>query len=72
MKTLIQGGDVVAYADGGHRLVRGGALVFDEDFRTGVIAGQRRRLQDFGDARILRDLTRMLDSLQSGPSGSPR
>jgi L-malate glycosyltransferase len=49
-----------------------GALVFDEDFRTGVIAGQRRRLQDFGDARILRDLTRMLDSLQSGPSGAPR
>jgi L-malate glycosyltransferase len=49
-----------------------GALVFDEDFRTGVIAGQRRRLQDFGDARILRDLTRILDSLQSGPSGSPR
>jgi glycosyltransferase involved in cell wall biosynthesis len=49
-----------------------GALVFDEDFRTGVIAGQRRRLQDFGDARILRDLTRMLDSLRNGPSGSPR
>jgi glycosyltransferase involved in cell wall biosynthesis len=40
-----------------------GSLVFDEDFRTGVIAGQRRRLQDFGDARILRDLTRVLDSL---------
>ena len=40
-----------------------GALVFDEDFRTGVISGQRRRLQDFGDARILRDLTRVLESL---------
>ena len=40
-----------------------GALVFDEDFRRGVIAGQRRRLQDFGDARILRDLTRVLESL---------
>lgn len=39
-----------------------GALVFDEDFRTGVIAGQRQRLLDFGDARILRDLTRVLDS----------
>ena len=33
-----------------------GALAFDDDLRTGVIAGQRRRLQDFGDARILRDL----------------
>ena len=29
MKTLIHGGDVVAYAEGGHRLLRGGALVFD-------------------------------------------
>jgi glycosyltransferase involved in cell wall biosynthesis len=37
-----------------------GALVFDEDFRRGVIAGQRRRLQDFNDARIVRDLNRML------------
>ena len=40
-----------------------GALVFDEDFRTGVIAGQRRRLQDFGDARLLGDLTRVIESL---------
>jgi glycosyltransferase involved in cell wall biosynthesis len=39
-----------------------GALVFDEDFRRGVIEGQRRRLQDFGDARILRDLTRVVGS----------
>lgn len=42
-----------------------GALVFDEDFRRGVIAGQRTRLHDFGDARIVRDLTRVLDSLRS-------
>jgi hypothetical protein len=28
-----------------------------------VIAGQRRRLRDFGDARMLRDLTRVLDLL---------
>jgi glycosyltransferase involved in cell wall biosynthesis len=40
-----------------------GALVFDESFRTGVIAGQRRRLQEFGEPRILRDLTRVLTSL---------
>ena len=31
MKTLIQGGDIVAYADGGHRLLRNGALVFEND-----------------------------------------
>ena len=31
MKTLIQGGDVVAYHGGGHRLLRGGALVFEDD-----------------------------------------
>ena len=31
MRTLLHGGDVVAYADGGHRLVRGGALVLDGD-----------------------------------------
>ena len=39
-----------------------GALVFDEDFRLGVLAGQRRRLQDFGDARILRDLRDVVGS----------
>ena len=29
-----------------------GALAFDDDLRAQVIAGQRRRLADFGDARI--------------------
>ena len=29
-----------------------GALAFDDDLRAEVIAGQRRRLADFGDARI--------------------
>jgi glycosyltransferase involved in cell wall biosynthesis len=33
-----------------------GALAFDDDLRRSVIAGQRRRLADFGDARIMRDL----------------
>ena len=33
-----------------------GALAFDDDLRAEVIAGQRRRLEDFGDARIRRDL----------------
>ena len=31
MRTLIEGGDIVAYADGGHRLLRGGVLVFEDD-----------------------------------------
>ena len=35
-----------------------GALVFDEDFRTGVIAGQRRRLAGFRRRADLGDLTR--------------
>jgi len=33
-----------------------GSLVFDDALRAEVIAGQRRRLQDFGDARIVREL----------------
>ena len=31
MRTLIHGGDVVAYHQGGHRLVRGGSLVYEDD-----------------------------------------
>ncbi|MDR1989938.1 MAG: glycosyltransferase [Acidobacteriaceae bacterium] len=34
-----------------------GALAFDDDLRSTVIAGQRRRLADFSDARIERALT---------------
>ncbi|HKT80843.1 MAG TPA: glycosyltransferase [Vicinamibacterales bacterium] len=37
-----------------------GALAFDEDLRSSVIAGQRRRLNDFGDARLTRELTAVL------------
>ncbi len=40
-----------------------GALAFDDDLRAGVIAGQRRRLADFGDARISRELTALVHSL---------
>ena len=39
-----------------------GALAFDDDLRAGILAGQRRRLQDFGDARITRQLETMLAS----------
>ncbi len=44
-----------------------GALAFDDTLRAAVIAGQRRRLQDFGDARIARDLQAMVTRV-SGPS----
>ncbi len=31
MRTLIQGGDIVAHHDGGHRLLRGGVLLIEDD-----------------------------------------
>jgi len=40
-----------------------GALAFDDGLRADVIAGQRRRLADFGDARISRELTTLMQSL---------
>jgi L-malate glycosyltransferase len=40
-----------------------GALAFDDDLRAQVIAGQRRRLADFGDARIRQDLARVIHQL---------
>jgi glycosyltransferase involved in cell wall biosynthesis len=40
-----------------------GALAFDDDLRARVIAGQRRRLADFGDARIARELTSLMQQL---------
>ena len=39
------------------------ALAFDDSLRAKVIAGQRRRLQDFGDARVTRELTALLHTL---------
>jgi glycosyltransferase involved in cell wall biosynthesis len=33
-----------------------GALAFDDDLRSRIIAGQRRRLADFGDDHIIRQL----------------
>jgi len=38
-----------------------GALAFDDDLRASVIAGQRRRLSDFGDARLARELSAVLE-----------
>jgi glycosyltransferase involved in cell wall biosynthesis len=40
-----------------------GELAFNDDLRAAVIAGQRRRLADFGDARIVRELTSLLHTL---------
>ena len=40
-----------------------GALAFDDRLRADVIAGQRRRLADFGDARISRELASLMQSL---------
>jgi L-malate glycosyltransferase len=39
-----------------------GSLAFDDDLRAKVIAGQRRRLADFGEAQIVRELERILAS----------
>ena len=38
-----------------------GELAFNDDLRAQVIAGQRRRLADFGDARITRELHSLID-----------
>src|SRR5205809_5920392 len=40
-----------------------GTLAFDDDLRARVIAGQRRRLADFGQDRITRDLAGVIDRL---------
>jgi glycosyltransferase involved in cell wall biosynthesis len=40
-----------------------GALAFDDGLRADVIAGQRRRLADFGDARISRELASLVRQL---------
>ena len=37
-----------------------GELAYNDDLRARVIAGQRRRLADFGDARLRAELTRIL------------
>jgi glycosyltransferase involved in cell wall biosynthesis len=40
-----------------------GALAFDDGLRAQIIAGQRRRLADFGDARIARELASAIHTL---------
>jgi L-malate glycosyltransferase len=43
-----------------------GSLAFDDDLRRSVIAGQRRRLADFSDQRIERELAALVDRGGSG------
>lgn len=40
-----------------------GALAFDDNLRADIIGGQRRRLEHFGDARIVRDLAGFLEQV---------
>jgi len=40
-----------------------GELTFNDHLRADVLAGQRRRVTDFGDARILRELSSLVGSL---------
>lgn len=47
-----------------------GLLAFDDTVRRDVLAGQRRRLADFGDDRILADLAALVD--YKGGSFNPR
>jgi glycosyltransferase involved in cell wall biosynthesis len=44
-----------------------GALAFDDDLRRDVIAGQRRRLADFGDERIARQLAGIIGMRRGAP-----
>jgi glycosyltransferase involved in cell wall biosynthesis len=46
-----------------HAAELAGALAFDDDLRAAVIAGQRRRLLDFGDQRIVSSLNGFLQQV---------
>jgi len=48
-----------------------GVLAFDERVRARVLEGQRRRLLDFSDERIVGDLTRILDVAQGSSPALP-
>jgi glycosyltransferase involved in cell wall biosynthesis len=48
-----------------------GILTFDDEVRRGVVAGQRRRLADFGDARVERDLAGIIVRVGRPGAGRP-
>ena len=58
--TLAGAGVQFAPKDLEHAAELLGELTFNDHFRARVIYGQRRRLEDFGDDRILRDLDHLL------------
>jgi glycosyltransferase involved in cell wall biosynthesis len=58
--TLGGAGVMFAPKDLEHAAELLGELAYDRDLRARVIAGQRRRLADFGDDRIRRDLATLL------------
>jgi hypothetical protein len=43
-----------------------GELAFNDRLRESIIAGQRRRVKDFGDDRITRELERLVGRTPSG------
>ena len=55
-ETLGGAGLQFAPKDLEHAAELAGALAFDDDLRSRIIAGQRRRLADFGDDHIIRQL----------------
>jgi L-malate glycosyltransferase len=62
-ETLGGAGVLFTPKDLEHAAELAGALVFDENVRRAVIAGQRRRVQDFAEARILSGLAQIVQSL---------
>lgn len=70
-ETLAGAGVQFAPKDLEHAAELLGALAFDDDLRERVIAGQRRRLAFFGDARVTRELASLIESLQGGAPGVP-
>jgi glycosyltransferase involved in cell wall biosynthesis len=66
-ETLNGAGVQFASKDMEHAAELLGALAFDETLRAQVIAGQRRRLQDFSDARVEQQLASVV-SCQGLPS----
>ncbi len=61
--TLAGAGVQFAPKDLEHAAELLGALAFDDRLRADVIAGQRRRLADFSDARLTRELAAVIHTL---------
>ncbi len=59
--TLGGAGVLFSPKDLEHAAELAGLLAYDETVRSAVIDGQRKRLEDFGDARVERDLRSLID-----------